>query len=408
MKQNIRLNNGVSIQLIKDEKFQSVYASLKVMFKMKTYQNTTANVLAQMMSDRLNSCTSKEAIAKRLDFLYGAKIGSTTYSMGSYQVIDLSVVAIAQKFVDVELYQEQLNLLAEMLYEPFLSQSSFDEACKNLRLTHHRIKENPSQYALIEAFKSAGEDQTFGLNSMGNIEDLDTLKLSDVQELHSRCVNEHAKEIFVVGPYTDNADYSMFEKGSSAPIEDALLETKVEKTYEEHSYQGNQTELVLVYETDISPLSDDYAAYLVFIAHLGQLPSSLLFQTVREEHSLCYSIYASRQIFDGIFYIATGINDRNKDKALGLINDQIEIMKNELQDVSSAKQFLSMQMEGVKENQKAHASHLFRNSMLNIEEEVDGIQSKIATVSSEDVMKVAQKVKDGFVYAYRGESNEEN
>ena len=408
MKENIVLKNSVKIHQIKDDKFQSVYASLKIVFKMKAFQNTTANLLAQMMSDRLTTNPSKASIAQRLDMLYGAKIGSTTYSMGSYQVIDLSVVAIAEHFVDTDLFQEQLNLLADMLYEPLLNEETFSEALKNMRLNHSRIKENPSQYAIVEAFKSAGAGQTFSLTALGNLEDLDSVTLQDVKDLHQLCINDFNKEIYTVGPIPDNADYTRFEIGNSASVSDALLKTNITPATEEVMYRGKQTELVLVFETDITPLSEDYAAYLVYIAHLGQLPSSLLFQVVREQHSLCYSIYSSRQIFDGIFYIATGVNDSNKDKALDLINEQIEIMKTDVHDVSAARQYLIMQMEGVNENQKSYTSHIFRNAMLGIENSVEEIQEAIAKVSAEDVQCVAKSVKPGFVYAYRGEHNEEN
>lgn len=408
MKENAVLNNGIRVTKVRDDKFQSVFASFKIAFKLKKYQNTCANVLAQMMSDRLEKNPSKDEIAKRLDLLYGTKIGSTTYSMGSYQIIDLSVQAIAEHFVDMDLFQEQLNLLADMLYEPLLSEASFTEAVKNSRLNFNRIKENPSQYALLEAFKESGKGQTFELTAMGNVDDLDTITLDDVKSLHQECVNGFYKELFVVGPYAKDADYSRFEQGESKPIHDALLKTVIDDKTKEVMHPGNQTELVLVYETAITPLSPNYASYLVFIAHLGQLPSSLLFQTVREQHSLCYSIYASRQIMDGIFYIATGVNDRNVEKTLNLIEAQIDIMKNEVQDVSAAKHYLSMQMEGVKENQRAYVSHIFRNSMLDLDEDVNDIQNAIEAVTSESVMEIAKQVKRGFIYAYRGEAHEED
>ena len=227
MKENAVLNNDIKVTKVKDDKFQSVYASLKIAFKLKEHQNTCGNILAQMMSDRLEKNPSKDAIAKRLDLLYGTKIGSTTYSMGSYQIIDLSVQAIGEHFVDMDLFQKQLDLLADMLYEPLLTEATFTEAVKNLRLNYSRIKENPSQYALLEAFKEAGSGQTFSLTAMGNVDDLDMITLDDVKGLHQECVNSFYKELFVVGPYAKDADYSRFEQGESKPIHQALLKTEI-------------------------------------------------------------------------------------------------------------------------------------------------------------------------------------
>lgn len=407
MKQIKELKNGVKIHQINDQKFQAVYASLKISFKMESYQNTVAHILSQMMSDRLESHDTKTKMAKRMDLLYGTKISSNTYSMGSYQVIDLSVVSISQDYVKSPLLQDQTDLLADMLYQPLLNQSSFEEACKNLKLLHSRIKDNPAQYAVIEAFKEAGKGQTFEMTSLGNIEDLDKVTLVDVIAFHDKCIHEFHKEIYMVGPQNHPVSFDRFELGNSQKIDKVLLDTQVEEKRMDVKHKGNQTELVMLFETDINPLSHNYAAYLVYIAHLGQLPSSLLFQVVREEHSLCYSIYAARQIFDGIFYIATGINDKNIEKTLELINQQLDTMKSGKIDIEAAKKYLVMQMEGVSENQKAYASHDFRNALLGIDTSVEAIQEAIENVSLEAVVEVAQSIKPGFVYAYRGENNEE-
>lgn len=406
MKQKRALNNGMKTFVIHDDKFQEVYISLKIMIPLEQRKNSVANILARMMGDRLESNPTKASITQRLDLMYGAKSGSSTYSVGSYQVIDIAIQAIHKDFVDENLLEGQLEFLKDSLYHPLLNENTFQEAKNNFIMSHHHVLENPSHHALVEGFKRAGKGQVFALNASGELNDLKDITLDDVIALHHEMIHQSHKEITVVGRVEDVVDFSMFEVGASEDLVNPLVQTQIAGAYEEEFYQGSQTELLLVYETSIDPHSDLYYAYLVYIAYLGQLPSSLLFQNIREKHSLCYSIYASRQIFDGIFYIATGIADKNLEQTLALIHEQVAYMKTGTLDLEGALSYLVLQLESVMEKQKPWSDHLFRNSILNVKTDIKEIQEALRNVSVEDVRKVAQMVSEPFVFAYRGNDDE--
>lgn len=410
MKQNKTLSNGIQVHVIHDSKFQEVYMSLKILFPMEARMNTIANLLSRMMDDRLVGTETKQVMSERLDMMYGAKTASQTYSVGKYQVIDFGVLAIHDDFVHDDLLQKQIQFLSESLYQPLLNESTLQEAKNNLKLSFDQIQDQPSQYALLTAFQKAGEGQLFGLNSMGLKEDVDGITLADVQAFHQRVVHEFSKELYLVGKLADieTIDLSAFEVGAGVKLENALLDTKISDTRVDEFYQGAQSELVLVYKTEITPNHPLYYAYLVYIAYLGQLPSSLLFQNIREKHSLAYSIYATRRIFDGVFAIITGINDKNIDATLELIQEQIDSLKTTAFDIESAKSYLILQLESVTEKQKPWSDHVFRNQILGIDQDVADIQAQLAKVTSEDVMQVAQMTQAPFVYAYRGENHETN
>ncbi|MEG0327546.1 MAG: insulinase family protein [Erysipelothrix sp.] len=406
MKSKKRLNNGINVYTIQETKFNEVYATVRVIFPMEKRTNTIANILTRMMGDRLQSNPTKQSITARHDALYGAKMSALTYSCGIYQVIDLSVRTISGRFVEDNLQQDQLDLVADMLFEPLLNEETFSEAVKNLKQSHMRVKENTSQYAITESFKYVGKNQVFGLSAMGELQDVDTISLDDVKSFHTLCVSQFAKEIYVAGDFQNELNYAAFEKAQSIKIGIAQSFTHIANGYHEVHHQGSQTELVLLYETDIVPGHDLYYAYLVMVAYLGQSPSSLLFQNVREKHSLCYSIYAARHIFDGVLYISTGINDKNTDKAIQLIQEQFTIMKTESLDIESAKQYLILQMEGTSEHLRRIVDHEFRNNLIQHDDSVEMIQSALNEVTQEQVKEVLDHISEGFIYAYRGDDHE--
>lgn len=406
MNEELKLQNGTQIHLINEEKFHEVYLSLKIVLKLERKTNTMANLLTRMMGDRLIDNPTKTSLAKRHDMLYGAKTSALTYTLGTYQVIDLGIKMIHERFTNEPLLDEQIKLLEDMYLYPLLNEQTLEEAKKNLRMSHMHVKENASQNALIKGFKNAGAGQLFELNALGDLDDLESITLEDIKGLHQACIHEFNKQIYLVGGINRTCDFKAFNVGMSKPIADALFKTSIENTYKEERYRGSQSELVCIYQTSITPYDDLYYAYLVFIAYLGQLPTSLLFQNIREKHSLCYSIYASRQVFDGIFYIATGVNDNNVDKTLALIEEQFEIIRNESLDIQAAINYLDLSLEGNSERIKSIADHTFRNNMLEVDESIESMQAKIRDVTEADVKAVLNTIRKPYIFAYRGEKND--
>lgn len=407
MNLNKKLKNETIINLIQDDKFSEVYSSLKVLFPLEKRVNTIANLLVRMMGDRLENTPTKTQITHRLDMMYGTKSAAQTYAVGAYQVIDLSTFAIHDKFVGESLQQAQLDFLADSFYAPLLNEATLTEAKHNLQLSFDQILDHPSHFAMMESFIEAGKGQIMELTSMGLAADIEGVTLDEVKAFHQEIIAQAHKQIYCVGDVLESSlNFDRFEEGTSTELPELLLDTKIKASQKEVFYDGTQTELVLIYETDITPHHPLYNAYLVYIALLGQLPTSLLFQNIREKHSLAYSIYATRRMFDGVFAILTGINDANLQQTLDLIQVQIDSLKTEVNELEEAKNYLILQLEGIKEKQKPWSDHVFRNHILGVDSDVEEIQEGLASVTVEQVIEVANKVKAPFVYAYRGIENE--
>lgn len=400
------LKNNITIHKVHQPKFNEVLVNMKISMPLDKHLNTVASLLVRMMGDRLEAHPSKLAIREHLDFMYGAKTSSHTYTLGTRQILDINVKAIHSRFVSEDLLQEQMNLLKMMVYAPLLNEQTLQEAKVNLKHYHARIKESTSSYALQQAFKLAAPGTLLEINSLGELEAIDTVTLDDVKALHNRVVNEFIKDIIIVGDVDSYTNFSLFEEGMGSKTVNPLYQSHIQGGYEERIHDGSQTELIFVYSTDITPDHELYGAYLVFCALLGQLPSSYLFQNIREKHSLAYSIYASRQLYDGLMYIATGINDDNLEKATALIHEQFELMKTDDLDVDAAIRYLTMSLEGTFEKLKPIADHTYRNIVLGSDETIEVLQNKLKNVTQEDVRRVMDHLSKPFIYAYRGKDNE--
>ena len=86
-----------------------------------------------------------------------------------------------------------------------------------------------------------------------------------------------------------------------------------------------QNQLCLAFPSS-SASSDERFAMNLLSTMLGGGVSSRLFQSIREKHGLCYSIYSFQSSFadNGLLSIATGVNKETEMKTLALIRDELK------------------------------------------------------------------------------------
>lgn len=149
----------------------------------------------------------------------------------------------------------------------------------------------------------------------------------------------------------------------------------------------------------------NYSSMIILNVLAGNM-SSRLFQKIREERGLAYSVYGYMTNFleGGVFTIYTGTTKENYREVLELIKSECnDICQNgitayELQ--KSKNQFLSMLtfgLESSKGKMSRMASHyLLYNKVLNVEETIE----KIETITLEDICETAKYMFDKNYYSW--------
>jgi predicted Zn-dependent peptidase len=137
----------------------------------------------------------------------------------------------------------------------------------------------------------------------------------------------------------------------------------------------------------------------VFSALFGGGMSSRLFQKIREERGLVYSIYSflTSAADSGLFGIYAGTGPEEADKLLPLLRDEIDIICSgdniTIDEVARARAQLKASVLMARESTSARAEQLARQLMIfkrpkSLSETVE----KIENVSIESVLKSAQKI----------------
>ena len=150
----------------------------------------------------------------------------------------------------------------------------------------------------------------------------------------------------------------------------------------------------------ISMASENRFAFVMMSSILGGSMSSRLFQTVREDQGLCYSIYSycSNYYKEGIFSVYTALSRDTEEKAIKLIKDVIVdftengITEEELRCVcEQAKSNILMGLESTSTRMhRLGRGELFSGRV----QDVDEICAAYDKITTEDIKRLAEKHLD--------------
>lgn len=397
-------------------KFKDIDLSIRLLEEISEENATQRSILTLMLADRCVSYPTKKMMSEKLDNLYGASFNFASISYGKSHVIELSSKIIHPSYTDdANLFEDYLLFLKEILYHPLWDEQGISEAKKLLKAKIKRNDDEPSQFAISQALKRAGKDYPLGISALGNIEDIDKCTLADIKKCYERMLATNQLMIFIGGDLdkkwieqirnhfpncTNNTNLKCNYK-----IDNIAYMGKVE-TYRDIS----QSNIVMIYGSDVELNDDDYFALKVANALLGQYSTSLLFQEVREKNSLCYSIYSSLIAFDGAIGIVTGVDEVNIDKTIELIQQEIAVIKDgKFLDslLAVVKGMIENTLIAADDNMKSLIAQKFQNVILNTNLSTKEAVEKIHSINKDDVKKVMQKCYPILTYVLT-KGNEQN
>jgi predicted Zn-dependent peptidase len=146
--------------------------------------------------------------------------------------------------------------------------------------------------------------------------------------------------------------------------------------------------------------SDDYYAFSLFNSILGGSMSSRLFQSIREEKGLAYSVYSTGNSFvdDGIFMIYAAVGDGNERVAIDAIRNEVRLFASQgvgADELAKAKE----QSKGVyvfgRENIQTRMFSTGKNELLLSKVfEPEEIIAGIDAVTMDDIVRIARRYAD--------------
>lgn len=393
----------MQITKLQSNKFKTNLVALFITVPL-TKENCTKNALLTSVLRRgTNNLKTQEEISKRLEELYGAGFNCGVDKLGNYHVLKFYLETLENTYTlnSENLLQEGINLLLDIVFNPLVENNGFDKVYVeqeklNLQKLIESRKDNKALYAKERCLESMFADESYALYKYGSVEDLSNINENNLYAYYKELLKNCKIDLYVTGNNIDNIKVPEISSKNLPRIENLHVAPEKPSIVNE-SQDVTQGKLIIGLDVGNS----DKAVVSMYNTILGGGANSKLFQNVREKASLAYSAGSSYIRRKNVILIQTGIEIENYDKAVKIIEEQLQGMKNGKisdEEFNSAKQLITSSIELIEESKEDMITFYFDQNLFDEHLNVTEYKEMIKKVTKEDVIKIAQKVKEDTIY----------
>ena len=414
------IKKGIKLHTIKTEKFKTNLIAIMLTTKLNR-ENVTKNALIPAVLKRgTKNLKTQEEINKKLEEMYGASLDCGLDKTGDNQVLKFYIETVNDEFLPQEaenMLKTSLEKIFEFVFNPYLENGYFkkeyvEQEKKNLRQIIDGKIDNKARYSLERCIEEMYKDQPYGLYKYGYVEDMNSINEKNLYEYYQQLINDCKIDIFVSGIIDEETENIIKNNENIIKLKDRepqynqpeIVAKKAEKENDvQESMEVTQGKLIIGMDLDIN---DDNLRYDVMIYNsiFGGSANSKLFQNVREKASLAYTASSSYYRFKNNIFINCGIEIKNYEKALEIIKQQIEDMKKgdfTDEEVENAKKGIIASIKTIDDEQDTEITYFFSQELSNSKCNIEQYMNRIAAVTKEKVVDVANKVSVNTVYFLR-------
>ena len=342
---NIKYKNH-KIPVIFDKYKKLPIFNLQLVFKNSGYINdTNLSGLTNISTKVLNEGTIKDGAIK-----FSSKLENNAIEI--YTSIGLETVVIEISCLK-EQYPKAMKYLVQLLKNPNITQDTIDKI-KKLTLSKLAQKQNDFDFIASSNLKSIiYKDTSLENTSLGNIEDINNIRITDVKQRLSEILNINNLIIVSGGDISKSILQDdllkVFSTLSNKKLKNKISKIDINKNSESITVK-KQTEQSYIYFA--APLNLNFDSKDLYKAKLASFIlgssgfGSRLMEEIRVKNGLAYSVYAhfthkkSHSNFSG--YLQTKLE--NTSKAQNMVSRIVEkFVQNGVtkEELNSAKLFLS-------------------------------------------------------------------
>lgn len=417
MIETLELKKGIKFHKIETNKFKTnlfaIFFSLPL-----TRDTVTKNaLLAAVLRRGTTNMQTQEEISKKLEEMYGASFDCGIEKTGDSHTIKFYLESINDEFLPEkeDLLKKSLEILFDIAFNPLVEGGKFKEEYveqekENLKQIIEGKIDNKGAYALERCIEEMYKNKAYGLYKYGYIEDLSKITAEDLYNYYKKVIQECKIDIFASGILPNNTESLVKENENINKLQERNIKIKdeekqipeKEKVIEE-SMDITQGKLVLGLDVTSNIENLSYVT-MCYNTILGGGANSKMFQNVREKASLAYTVGSNYLKRKQNIIIRAGIEIENYEKALNIIKEQLEDMKNgnfTEEDIQNAKNLIIATIENIPEEQDTEISYYFGQELANTNIGVEEYKEKVQNVTKEQIVEVANSVKMNTIYFLR-------
>ena len=409
---------GYHLHVIQTNRFKTVHMVMNFKRPIEKKEITLRNMLADIVLNSSEKYLTLKDIIIETEELYNFGAGSSAYKSGNYDIISWKCRFLNEKYTETGMTEKSIEFFTDLIFHPNVKNKKFDsesfEYTKDcLQTALESVKDNPGAYSNIRMKEYMDPNSPNSYRTDGYLEDLDLINEENLYEYYQDVLKNDVVDIFVLGDVEITEIEKLVDKyillnrkqpqyNLSHQVENEGIRKEISTIVEKEDF--NQSKLAIGIKLyDLTREERMYTLYvLTFI--LGGSGDSKLFSKLRGENSLCYYVSASSAALYDQIHISSGIDKKEFRKAVSLIEEVIESIKQGEIDDEEIEKAINTYISGCQLNYDSPSS-LIGNYMSHEYHNIDLIEErmeKIKQVTQDKVIALANKINIDTVYLLEG------
>lgn len=413
----MKIVDGVELHLIKNEKFKMNHITFR--FSGDFNQKTVARrvLVAQILATANAEYPTAQRFRERLASLYGATLSTKVSTKGLVHIIDIELSFMKNRYTMAKenLLEEVIEFLYQVLFSPLVTVEQYQSKLFELEqanlINYLKADKDDSFYS-----SELGLKKLFFTNPASQTSKYGTAELAVVENSYTafqefqKMLREDRLDIFLLGEFDD---YRMLQLFNRFPFEDRQKDLVFDYQQEFSNIvqeklevrEVNQSVLQLGYSFPTRYGDKDYFTLLVFNGLFGGFAHSCLFTEIREKEGLAYTIGSHFDIFTDLLNVYAGIDKKNRNRAMQLINRQFSTIRTGRFSEALLKQTKKMLQVNLKlagDSPKVLIERSYNGQYLKNHYSVDDMIDNIDKVNKADVMQLTKNIKLQALYFLEG------
>jgi len=424
MFQSIKLKDGIHLHIRKTDQFKTVNFSFK--FKQALTEQTASerSVLANVLLHSNEKYPSNPAFRGYLDELYGTAMYMDSTKRGNEHHVTLLAESVNDQYLSTGgVLDRVMELLQVVLFHPNVENGIFKETIVNREKDSviQRIEslyDDKTRYAQQRLVELLRPNHPASIGANGTIEKVKAITSTSLWEAYQRLLNEDELDIYIVGDVDAELMTNEIKKGfpleGRTPIAKKQMEsnsTPKDSSHVKETQNMKQGKLHIGFETPITFTHPDFPIMQITNGIFGGYPHAKLFMNVREKESMAYYVSSSFSSAYGLIFVLAGIDASKEEKAIGLIDEQLEAMKNgqiTQMEIDQTVAMLKNQLKEALDSARGQIEIFDHYKELEKAFKVEEWFNKWSSVTKDDVQNMAQTIDRKMVYFLSGKEEASN
>lgn len=420
------IKQGITVHNINTDKFKTNIVAIFLTTPMSREFVTFNSVISSILRRGTKNMPTQEEISKELEEMYGANFNNGIDKLGDNHTLKFYMESINDEYLpqgNENLLKQSIQKLSEIVFNPILENNVFKQEYldQEKQAMTQRINakiDNKALYASHRCVECMYKDDPAALYKYGYVEDIEKINSENLYNHYKELIDNCKIDIFISGKNELEKSIKMLSEDENIKklkprkpdyiINDIMVKEEPKEQTVEEKQNVNQGKIVIgcdiLFNND--DLKDENLRYeaLLYNNLLGGSANSKLFQNVREKASLAYTASSNYVRFKSNIYIKAGIEIQNYEKAIKIIKEQLESMRNgefTEEEIENEKKAIISGIDLIDDEQDASIVYFYGQEISNNHVELEDYKQRIRGVTKDQIVNIAKKIKINTIYFLR-------